>query len=39
MEDANINLAIENIMKVGFFNSGQGGSNPKRIIVNEKHYE
>lgn len=39
MEDANIDLAIENVMKIGYFNSGQGGPNPKRLIIHEKLYE
>lgn len=33
MEDANIALSVQNALKVGSFNSGQGGAHPKRIIV------
>jgi len=33
MEDANIALSVQNVLKVGSFNSGQGGAHPKRIIV------
>jgi acyl-CoA reductase-like NAD-dependent aldehyde dehydrogenase len=33
MEDADLNLAIDSAIKVGFYNSGQAGASPKRIIV------
>lgn len=39
MEDADIGLAIDNLMKVGAFNCGQGGASPKKIIIHEKLYE
>lgn len=39
MDDANIDLAVENALKVGFYNCGQGGSSPKRIIINAICYE
>lgn len=39
MEDANLDSAVENAIKAGFYNGGQGGSTPKRIIVKATCYD
>jgi len=37
LDDANIHLAIQNSLKIGLFNSGQG-TTPKRFIVRVEVY-
>lgn len=39
LQDGNIDEAMQNVMKAGYFNSGQGGPNPKRLIIHQTHYD